>query len=208
LLFFASFLLVLGLACRIAWKGVPTPNGREQGRLRAGPAATLLDSACGIATHSALGAGRGHTTLELKVSYLRGLSEDSGTVRATGRVVSIGKRVAFAEATLHDGAGRCVCDGLLDAARLRTSNRAGVAHCRNEGLHRRCSQGANTHRPFSADEPSRAVMSRHIDDFVSQTIDPLAGRDEGDPLLAVSAMAGGVVGCPVFRWTPSSQMHC
>jgi acyl-coenzyme A thioesterase PaaI-like protein len=27
-------------------------------------------------------------------------------VRATGRVASAGKRVAFAEATLHDGAGR------------------------------------------------------------------------------------------------------
>jgi acyl-coenzyme A thioesterase PaaI-like protein len=34
------------------------------------------------------------------------LTEDSGTVRATGRVVSVGRRVAFAEATLHDGAGR------------------------------------------------------------------------------------------------------
>jgi len=42
----------------------------------------------------------------LKVSYLRGLSEDSGIVRATGRVVSVGKRVAFAEATLHDGTGQ------------------------------------------------------------------------------------------------------
>ena len=27
-------------------------------------------------------------------------------MRATGRVVSVGRRVAFAEATLHDGAGR------------------------------------------------------------------------------------------------------
>ena len=66
----------------------------------------MLDSACGIAAHSTLGPERGHTTLELKVSYLRGLSEDSGTVRATGRVVSVGRRVAFAEAELHDGAGR------------------------------------------------------------------------------------------------------
>mgnify|MGYP003526798211 FL=1 len=76
------------------------------GAVHGGYAATLLDSACGIATHSSLGPSRGHTTLELKVSYLRGLSEDSGTVRATGRVVSVGRRVAFAEATLHDGAGR------------------------------------------------------------------------------------------------------
>ena len=76
------------------------------GSVHGGYAATLLDSACGIAVHSQLGAGRGHTTLELKVSYLRGLTERSGTVRATGRVISAGSRVAFAEATLHDGDGR------------------------------------------------------------------------------------------------------
>src|SRR3546814_5241502 len=44
--------------------------------------------------------------LELKISYIRGLSSDSGTVRAVGRVTAVGRRVAFAEATLHDGAGR------------------------------------------------------------------------------------------------------
>ena len=76
------------------------------GTVHGGYAATLLDSACGIAVHSTLGPGRGHTTLELKVSYLRGLSDRSGMVRATGRVVSSGRRVAFAEASLHDGEGR------------------------------------------------------------------------------------------------------
>lgn len=76
------------------------------GSVHGGYAATLLDSACGIAVHSTLGPNRGHTTLELKVSYLRGLSEHSGTVRATGRVVSAGQRVAFADAMLHDGEGR------------------------------------------------------------------------------------------------------
>lgn len=76
------------------------------GSVHGGYAATLLDSACGIAVHSQLDANRGHTTLELKVSYLRGLTERSGTVRAAGRTVSVGRRVAFAEATLHDGEGR------------------------------------------------------------------------------------------------------
>lgn len=76
------------------------------GGVHGGYAATLLDSACGIAVHSQLGPGRGHTTLELKVSYLKGLHEGSGTVRAVGRVTSVGRRVAFAEATLHDGSGR------------------------------------------------------------------------------------------------------
>lgn len=76
------------------------------GSVHGGYAATLLDSACGIAVHSQLGANRAHTTLELKISYLRGLSDRSGTVRATGRTISVGRRVAFAEATLHDGEGR------------------------------------------------------------------------------------------------------
>ncbi|MFO1081141.1 MAG: PaaI family thioesterase [Reyranellaceae bacterium] len=76
------------------------------GGVHGGYAATLLDSACGIAVHSQLGPGRGHTTLEIKISYLRGLNERSGTVRAVGRVTSLGRRVAFAEATLHDGAGQ------------------------------------------------------------------------------------------------------
>ncbi|GLV24685.1 PaaI family thioesterase [Sphingobium sp. TomTYG45] len=76
------------------------------GTVHGGYFATLLDSACGVATHTTLDAGHGYTTLELKISYLRGLSVDSGTVRATGRVVRSGRRVAFAEAVLHDGSGR------------------------------------------------------------------------------------------------------
>ncbi len=92
---------------RVVFEGKPDRSVyNPMGTVHGGYAATLLDSACGIATHSALAAGRGHTTLELKVSYLRSLSDDSGVVRATGRVVSVGRRVAFAEATLHDGAGR------------------------------------------------------------------------------------------------------
>ena len=92
---------------RVVFEGKPDRSVYNPlGAVHGGYAATLLDSACGIATHSVLGPARGHTTLELKVSYLRGLTEDSGTVRATGRVVSAGRRVAFAEAELHDGEGR------------------------------------------------------------------------------------------------------
>jgi uncharacterized protein (TIGR00369 family) len=76
------------------------------GAVHGGYAATLLDTACGICVHTTQGANRGHTTLELKVSYLRPLNENSGTVRAEGKVVSVGRRVAFSEATLHDGEGR------------------------------------------------------------------------------------------------------
>lgn len=76
------------------------------GSVHGGYAATLLDSACGIAVHTRMRPGQGYTTLELKLSYHRGLSDQSGRVRAAGRVVTLGRRAAFAEATLHDGQGR------------------------------------------------------------------------------------------------------
>jgi uncharacterized protein (TIGR00369 family) len=92
---------------RVVFEGLPDRSAyNPMGAVHGGYAATLLDSACGLAVHSQLGVGEGHTTLELKVSYLRGLSDRSGTVRAVGRVISAGRRVAFAEATLHDGDGR------------------------------------------------------------------------------------------------------
>ena len=76
------------------------------GVVHGGFAATILDSAMGCAVHSTLDAGDAYTTLELKVSYVRGLNARSGTVRAIGHTVSVGRRVAFAEATLHDAGGR------------------------------------------------------------------------------------------------------
>ena len=92
---------------RAVFEGAPDRSVYNPiGSVHGGYAATLLDSACGIAVHSHLAAGQGYTTLDLKVAYHRGLSDRSGRVRAAGRVVSIGRRVAFAEATLHDGEGR------------------------------------------------------------------------------------------------------
>lgn len=102
-----GFTLVELARGRVVFEGTPDRGVYNPlGVVHGGYAATLLDSACGVAVHSQLGANRGHTTLELKVSYQRGLTEASGTVRATGRTVSVGRRVAFAEATLHDGEGR------------------------------------------------------------------------------------------------------
>jgi hypothetical protein len=49
-----------------------------------GYAATLLDSAMGLAVHSMLPAGSGYTTLEFKVSFIRGMTLDTGAVRTEG----------------------------------------------------------------------------------------------------------------------------
>lgn len=76
------------------------------GAVHGGFAATLLDSACGCAVHTKLSASQGYTTLELKVAYHKAMTAETGRVRAEGRVVTFGRRVAFAEARLVDDQGR------------------------------------------------------------------------------------------------------
>jgi TetR/AcrR family transcriptional repressor of nem operon len=44
-----------------------------------------------------------------------------------------------------------------------------------------------------ADVSSRAVMSAHVDDFVGQIAQSMHRQDEGDAMLAVSAMVGAVL---------------
>lgn len=83
-------------------EGVYNPIGTVHG----GFAATLLDSAVGCAVHTALKAGQGYTTLELKVAYHRAMTKDTGPVRAEGKVIQVGRRAAFAEGRLTDFEGR------------------------------------------------------------------------------------------------------
>ncbi len=74
--------------------------------MHGGYAATLLDSAMGCAVHTRTKAGQGYTTLELKVAYHRAMTDQSGPVRAEGRVISFGRRAAFAEGRLFDRNGK------------------------------------------------------------------------------------------------------
>ncbi len=76
------------------------------GAVHGGYAATLLDTACGCAVQSCLTASQAYTTLELKVAYHKSITKDSGLLRAEGSVLSLGRRVAFAEAKLTDARGK------------------------------------------------------------------------------------------------------
>ena len=76
------------------------------GVVHGGYAATLLDSACGCAVHSRLSEAQAYTTLELKIAYHKAMTTETGLVRAEGRVLSMGRRAAFAEAMLTDAGGR------------------------------------------------------------------------------------------------------
>jgi uncharacterized protein (TIGR00369 family) len=76
------------------------------GSVHGGYAAILLDSAMGLAVHSMLSAGTGYTTLEFKISFIKGMSENSGPVRSEGRTLNVGRRAATAEGRIADSQGR------------------------------------------------------------------------------------------------------
>ena len=76
------------------------------GSVHGGYAATLLDSVMGLAVHTALPPGSGYTTLEFKVSFIKGMTRDTGTIRSEGRTMNVGRRAATAEARITDAKGR------------------------------------------------------------------------------------------------------
>ncbi|MGY3305884.1 uncharacterized protein (TIGR00369 family) [Pseudomonas sp. PvR086] len=67
------------------------------GTVHGGRFAALLDSAVDCAAHSTLPAGTGFTTLELKVNMVRALTDAVPLVRAEGKLIHAGRRVATAE---------------------------------------------------------------------------------------------------------------
>jgi len=60
----------------------------------------------GCAVHSTLPKGRGYTSLEIKVNYVRAVTNGSGELPAEGRIIHVGRQSAVAEATVVDGKGR------------------------------------------------------------------------------------------------------
>ena len=70
------------------------------GTVHGGWVATLLDSALGCAIHTLMPPGRGYTTAELGVNYVKGLTPKVQRVRAEGKVIHCGRQLATAEARL------------------------------------------------------------------------------------------------------------
>ena len=76
------------------------------GVVHGGLAMTLLDSAMGCSVQSKMPAGGGYTTLEAKTNLVRAITGETGRLRAIGKLVHLGKRVATAEGRLEDAAGK------------------------------------------------------------------------------------------------------
>ena len=78
------------------------------GAIHGGLVCTLLDSVTGCALHSTLPQGRGYTSVEIKVNYLKAVRLSSGLLTATGMVVKSGSRVGFTEGVVTAGSGSVV----------------------------------------------------------------------------------------------------
>ncbi|HXJ09012.1 MAG TPA: PaaI family thioesterase [Burkholderiales bacterium] len=76
------------------------------GVVHGGLAMTLLDSCMGCCVQSAMPAGSGYTTLEAKTNLVRAITSATGRLRAIGKLVHAGRRVATAEGRLEDEAGK------------------------------------------------------------------------------------------------------
>src|ERR1700742_654170 len=78
------------------------------GAIHGGLVCTVLDSVAGLALHSTLPAGKGYTSIEIKVNYLKPVRLDSGPLTTTGTVMKSGSRVGFTEGVVTNESGAIV----------------------------------------------------------------------------------------------------
>ena len=81
------------------------------GSVHGGWGAAILDSALALSTLSTLEADQGFTPIDIRVNYLRPLTVETGEVRAEGKVLQAGRRLAYCEAKLLDRDGKLICHG-------------------------------------------------------------------------------------------------
>lgn len=74
--------------------------------LHGGAAATMLDTAMAAAAHTVLPADQASVTLDLKLNYLRPLTNASGLIRARGKVLHQGRSSLYVEGEARDEKGR------------------------------------------------------------------------------------------------------
>lgn len=81
------------------------------GTVHGGWAATLLDSCMSCAIQTTLAVGEVYTTVEMKVNFVRGITDQTGTVQAIGTLTSRGRRIGTAEGRVVDAKGTILALG-------------------------------------------------------------------------------------------------
>ena len=96
-----SFTLVEVEPGKVQFQGRPLfAHYNPLGTVHGGWIATLLDSALGCAVHTLLPPGKTYTTLEIKVNFVKALTDRVPLVRAIGEIIYSGGRIGTAEARL------------------------------------------------------------------------------------------------------------
>ena len=86
---------------RAVFQGTPLlRHYNPLGTVHGGWIATLLDSCVGCSVHTTLAAGKAYTTAELKINYVRAVTQRVPVLRAIGSVIHVGGRMATAEGRL------------------------------------------------------------------------------------------------------------
>lgn len=81
------------------------------GTVHGGLVATLLDSCMGLAVRTRLPKGVLSTTLEFKITFLRPVTPELGTIRAEGKAFTAGRSVGTAESWLTAPDGKLLAHG-------------------------------------------------------------------------------------------------
>lgn len=103
----------------VTLEGLPASQyGNGLGGAHGGYIAALLDSAMACAVQSLLPADSRYTSAEIKISYIRPVLLKEAPVRATGKVINVGRRLAFAQGELRDADGVIVAHGTTTIAIL------------------------------------------------------------------------------------------
>jgi uncharacterized protein (TIGR00369 family) len=102
-----DFVLIEADPGRAVFQGRPSVRHYNPlGTVHGGWFAALLDSAVGCAVHTALPAGKGYTTAELKINIVRPLTDKVPLVRAEGQVIHLGGRMATADGRMTGPDGK------------------------------------------------------------------------------------------------------
>ncbi|MBC8022753.1 MAG: PaaI family thioesterase [Burkholderiales bacterium] len=108
----------LGFRVTAVEKGRVTVTGKPDERsynllksVHGGWTAAVLDTAMALSNLSLLAADQSFTTLDIRINYLRPVTLETGEVTAHGNVLQSGRKIAYCEAKLVDGAGKLLAHG-------------------------------------------------------------------------------------------------
>ncbi|MBA6104664.1 PaaI family thioesterase [Pseudomonas monteilii] len=89
------------------FQGIPLlQHYNPLGSVHGGWFSALMDSVLGCAVQTMLPAGRSYRTAGLNINIVRPASHKTGPLRATGRLIHGGRRLATAEAHIEDEQGK------------------------------------------------------------------------------------------------------